>query len=59
MNLHESKRSRSPLRASGGVWSVKEFTDSLGLDNLILSVYVEKINTLMRVGAVLDAVASM
>ena len=59
MHLHESKWSRSPIRASGGLWSVKEFTDSFGLDNLMLSVYVEKINTLMRVGAVLDAVARM
>jgi hypothetical protein len=38
---------------------VKEFTDSFGLDSLMLSVYVEKINTLMRVGAVLGAVARM
>ena len=38
---------------------MKEFTDSFGLDSLMLSVYVEKINTLMRVGAVLDAVARM
>ena len=59
MHLHESKWSRSPIRASGGLWSVKEFTDFFGLDSLMLSVYVEKINTLMRVGAVLDAVARM
>src|ERR1035437_5016441 len=59
MHLHESKWSRSPIRASGGLWSMKEFTDSCGLDSLMLSVYVENINTLVRVGAVLDAVASM
>ena len=35
---------------------MKEFTDSCGLDSLMLSVYVEKINTLVRVGAVLGAV---
>jgi hypothetical protein len=38
---------------------VREFTDSFGLDSLMLSVYVEKINTLARVGAVLGAVARM
>ena len=59
MHLHESKWSRSPIRASGGLWSVKEFTDSFGLDSLMLSVYVEKIITLVRVGAVLGAVARM
>src|ERR1035437_363350 len=59
MHLQESKWSRSPIRASGGLSSVKEFTDSFGLDNLMLSVYVEKINTMIRVGAVLDAVARM
>ena len=31
----------------------------LWFSNLMLSAYVEKINTLMRVGAVLDAVARM
>src|ERR1035437_812960 len=59
MHLHESKWSRSPIRASGGLWSVKEFTDSFGLDSPMLSVYVGKINPLMRVGAVLGAVARM
>ena len=38
---------------------MKEFTDSCGLDSLMLSVYVEKIITLVRVGAVLGAVARM
>ena len=59
MNLHESKWSRSPLRASRGLWSVKEFTDSFGLDSVMLSAYVQKINTPVRVGAGLGAGARM
>src|ERR1035437_5373222 len=51
MNLHESKGSRSPLHASGGLWSVKELTDSFGSDGIRLSLYVQKINTPRGVGA--------
>src|ERR1035437_7247469 len=44
MNLYESKGSRTPLRASEGVCCVKKLTDSFGLDSILLSLYVQKIN---------------